>query len=211
MNVELFLKDYFPGLAKDKLLLEEIVSVVSAKEFKHGDIIIDYGAYIRFVPLVVKGLVKIMRENSEGKEVLLYYLGPGSSCAASFSCCMIQKRSEIKAICEEDSVLLAIPLDQADKWMGTYSTWRNFILDMYDQRLFDMIDSIDRLAFANLDEKLWDYLDQRARLSQTSEIHASHHDIAVDLNSSRETISRLLKKLENNGRVSLERNMIKIL
>lgn len=210
-SLEEYLKKYFPEIAKDQKLLQEILDKSSQKTIKSGEIIIDYGAYIKFVPLVVEGLIKIMRENEDGKEVLLYYLTPGNTCAASFSCCMVRKRSEIKAICEEDTTLLAIPLESADKWMGQYSSWRNYIFEMYDQRLFAMIDTIDRLAFSNLDEKLWDYIYERANYSKDKVVHHSHFEIANDLNVSREAVSRMLKKLESQNKIKLERNKISLL
>ncbi|MBK8504569.1 MAG: Crp/Fnr family transcriptional regulator [Saprospiraceae bacterium] len=130
-----YIIDLFPELAEETELVEEIVRSASLKKISKGHVLIDYGAYIQFVPLVVKGLIKIIRENDEGKELLLYFLSEGNSCAASFSCCMIRKRSEIKAIAEEDSLIIAIPLQSAEDWMGKYAAWRNFVMNMYDQRI----------------------------------------------------------------------------
>ena len=204
-----FLIRMFPELAKDQKLLEEIIFRSSVRKVNKGDIIIDYGSYIKFVPLVVDGLLKIVRENEEGKEVLLYFLTGGNTCAASFSCCMVQKRSEVKAIAEEDTTIITIPLQAADEWMGKYAVWRNFVMNMYDQRLFDMIDTIDKLAFAKLDEKLWQYLEDRSYITGSNVLQdISHQEIASDLNVSREAISRLLKKLEQQGKVTLARNRV---
>jgi CRP/FNR family transcriptional regulator len=201
----------FPVLARDQHLVEEMALHCTIRDFKKGEIIIDYGQYIKFVPLVVDGLLKILREGEDGQEVLLYFLTAGNSCAASFSCCMIRKRSEIKAICEEDCQLMVIPLEAADRWMSEISTWRNFVLEMYDSRLFSIIDTVDRLAFSKLDEKLWHYLTEKAFLTKTHSIQNSHSEIARDLNASREAISRLLKKLENQGKIKLERYNIELL
>ena len=206
--MEQYIKELFPELADDIALIESIVKNSSVKKVSKGDILIDYGAYIQFVPLVVKGLIKIIRENTDGREVLLYFLSEGNTCAASFSCCMIQKRSEIKAIAEEDSVIIAIPLQAADEWMSKYASWRNFVMGMYDQRIFAMIDTIDKLAFAKLDEKLWDYLQDRVMISGPIIENVSHLDIAQDLNVSREAISRLLKKLEQQGKLEIHRNKL---
>jgi CRP/FNR family transcriptional regulator len=206
--MEQYIKDLFPELANDVSLIDSIVRNSSVKKVAKGDILIDYGAYIQFVPLVVKGLIKIIRENSEGREVLLYFLSEGTSCAASFSCCMIQKRSEIKAVAEEDSLIIAIPLQAADEWMSKYASWRNFVMGMYDQRIFAMIDTIDKLAFAKLDEKLWDYLQDRVLISGPTIENVSHQEIAQDLNVSREAISRLLKKLEQQGKLEIHRNRL---
>ena len=208
--MEQFLRDKFPDIAKDQKLLDDIIAASTVKTVRRGDIIVDYGAYIQFVPLLVKGLIKVIREHEDGREVLLYFLSGGDTCAATFSCCMVRKRSEIKTIAEEDSTFITIPLEAADEWMGKYSVWRNFIMNMYDNRLFAMIDTIDKLAFAKLDEKLWDYLLDRVHITGRQEQELSHQDIAYDLNVSREAISRLLKKLEQQGKVEIYRNKIKI-
>ena len=209
--MEKYIKDLFPELAQDISLIDSIVRNSSVKKVAKGDILIDYGAYIQFVPLVVKGLIKIIRENDAGKEVLLYFLSEGNTCAASFSCCMIRKRSEIKAVVEEDSVIIAIPLQAADEWMAKYPSWRNFVMGMYDERIFAMIDTIDKLAFAKLDEKLWDYLEERKLIGGSILKDISHQEIAQDLNVSREAISRLLKKLEQQGKIEIYRNRLVVL
>ena len=205
------IKDLFPELARSNELIREIASVSMMAKFSRGDVIMDYGDYIEFVPMLISGLMKIIREGEDGQEVLLYFLGSGESCAASFSCCMIRKRSEIKAVCEEDATILMIPLKSADEWMGKYNAWRDFIFGMYDARLFALIDTIDRVSFANLDEKLLYYLDEMQRHKNQNVFNVSHSEIAHDLNASRESVSRLLKKLENQGKVKLGRNEIVLL
>ncbi len=207
-----FLVDKFPDLACDQHLLEELVEGASVRKIDKDAVIIDYGSYIQFIPLVVRGTIKIVRENDAGKELLLYFLSDGHTCAASFSCCMVRKRSEIKAVAETDCTIITIPLASADDWLSRYAVWRNFIMNSYDERLFALIDTVDKLAFAKLDEKLWDYLMERAVLGDSAAlIQVSHQEIASDLNVSREAVSRLLKKLENQGKVALGRNKIKIL
>ena len=209
--MEAYLKDHFPELAKDKALLDELVDACMIKKTEADEVIIDYGSFVRFIPLVVSGLIKVIRESPDGREILLYFLSGGDTCAATFSCCMIRKRSEVKAIAEESSLFLAIPLEAADRWMGTYAVWRNFVMNMYDQRLFAMIDTIDKLAFANLDEKLWDYLRERVNITGKDEQEVSHQKIAYDLNVSREAISRLLKKLERQEKIKIYRNKLKVM
>lgn len=200
--------DLFPELAQETELVESIVRSASVRKVSKGETLIDYGAFIQFVPLVVKGLIKVIRENEEGKELLLYFLSEGNTCAASFSCCMIRKRSEIKAVAEEDSLIIAIPLQAAEEWMGKYPAWRNFVMNVYDQRIFAMIDTIDKLAFARLDEKLWDYLQERVLIRGQVLTNLSHQEIANDLNVSREAVSRLLKKLEQQGKLEIYRSKI---
>lgn len=197
----------FPEL-NDPLLIEEISKVGVIKSFKESTIIIDYGEAIDYIPLVISGSVKISREGDDGREIFLYYLSNGDTCAASFSCCMVKKRSEILAVAEEDSSILMIPMNEANAWLKEYDSWRNFIFNMYDQRMFSMIDMIDRLAFTNLDDQLMDYLERKSTILRTNIIESTHQQIAQDLNVSREAVSRLLKKLEHNGKVKLGRNKV---
>lgn len=203
--------EQFPQLAGNKDLLAEFDGSISIRSFSKDDMIIDYGVYIEYIPLVLEGIVKVLRENEEEKEVLLYFLDAGHTCAATFSCCMVKKRSEIKAIADTDCRIAFIPVATANRWMGKYDEWRDFVFGVYDQRLFSMIDTIDRLAFSKLDEQLLDYLRLRAQMSADKVINVSHADIARDLSSSREVISRLLKKLEDDGIVELGRNRITFL
>jgi CRP/FNR family transcriptional regulator len=201
----------FPMLAEDAGLLDELDRSAIIRNFKRGDLVVDYGDMITSVPLVLDGVLKVLREHGDDKEVLLYFLEGGHTCAASFSCCMIKKRSEIKVIADADSRVVFIPLVTANNWMGRHEAWRDFVFSMYDERLFSMIDTIDRLAFAKLDQQLIDYLESRAQLTDDGVIRISHIEIATDLTASREAISRLLKKLEEEGRVELGRNRIKVL
>lgn len=197
----------FPDFT-DRKLIEELARTSSVRNVKEGDILIDYGDVIKAVPLVLKGTIKVSRQAGEDKEIFLYYLSGGDTCAASFSCCMVRKRSEIFAVAEEDSTLLMVPLEKADQWMSIFPTWRNFIFNMYEMRLFSMIDTIDRLAFSNLDEQLIEYLQMKSEVTKSNAIETTHQHIAYDLNVSREAVSRLLKKLEKKGEVKLERNRI---
>ncbi len=197
----------FPEINDEKLLRDLAVSTVE-RSVKDGDIVIDYGDEIKFIPMVLEGTIKVNRQAGEDQEIFLYYLMSGDTCASSFSCCMVQKRSEIIAIAEEDTKLLMVPVQKADQWMSEYPAWRNFIFNMYDIRMFSMIDTIDRLAFSNLDEQLIDYLEKKSSVLNTKVLETTHQEIAFDLNVTREAISRLLKKMENDGLVRLERNKI---
>lgn len=203
-------KTRFPEL-NDEALLREIVDRSKIIKVSEGEAIIEYGDQISHVPLVLDGAIKVSREDDKDHEIFLYYLTSGDTCAASFSCCMVQKRSEISAIAEEDSMILMIPLEYADLWMGKYADWRNFIFNMYDQRMFSLIDTIDRLAFSKLDEQLVEYLDMKSLTLNSNVIETTHQKIAMDLNVTREAISRLLKKLEKAGKLKLERNKIHLM
>lgn len=210
MNITNFLIDQFPDLNEPNFI-KDFEKNSSFKKVKEGDIIIDYGDYIEFVPLVISGLIKISRLNDDDKEILLYFLAGGDTCASSFSCCMTKKRSEIQAIAEEDSIILMIPMEAADRWMSEHKVWRDFIFSNYDQKMYQLIDTIDRLAFSQLDEKLIDYLEERSKYAHDGIIHVTHSTIANDLNVSREAVSRMLKKMEHNKSVTLQRNTITLL
>lgn len=200
---------HFPVLA-EKNLQEEIAQIGQLYHFKAGDIIQDFGGYIRMVPLLIKGSIKVLREDDEGNEILLYFLEQGETCSMSFSCCMMNKQSDIRTIAEEDVSMIGIPIQYVDEWMRKYQSWKNFVMRSYDERMRALIRTIDSIAFKKMDERLLDYLQQKVRLSETPVLSTTHQAIAFDLNASREAISRLLKQLEKQGRVRLGRNQIEL-
>ena len=181
-------------------------------EFEAGKVIMNFGSYIKLVPLVVKGSIKVVREDEEeAKEIFLYYLNAGETCSMSFSCCMMEKRSDIRTTAEDDSLLVAVPIQYINDWMSKYPSWRNFVMRSYDLRMQEMVKTIDNIAFKKMDERLLQYLKQRSKANNSKTIHSTHQEIADDLNASRESISRLLKQLEKRGGLSLERNKIRLL
>jgi CRP/FNR family transcriptional regulator len=171
----------------------------------------DYGKYIRMMPIVLKGTVKVYRKDEKGKELLLYYLSSNESCSMAYSCCVEAKKSEIKAIAEEDVELLAIPHDKLDEWLCKYPSWKNYIMRSFNERFLELLKSIESIAFHKLDERLIGYLKEKKRLSGSNVIKASHYLIADELATSRVVVSRLLKQLENDGKILLYRNEIKLL
>jgi len=201
---------HFPGLS-EKTLQEELLEVGRIYHFKAGQIIQDFGGYIRMVPLLMNGSIKVLREDDEGNELLLYYLEKGETCSMSFSCCMMNKQSDIRTIAEEDVTLIGVPIQYVDEWMRKYQSWKNFVMRSYDQRMRALIKTIDSIAFKKMDERLLDYLEQKVRVNTNSSLAITHQAIAFDLNASREAISRLLKQLEKQGRVRLGRNKIELL
>lgn len=204
------------SLQKIKVLFEpglkdEIDKVSKEITVKTDGVIIDYGQIIRGIPLVISGSIKVYRMDEEGRELLLYYVNANESCAMTFTCCMEQKPSEIKAVAEEDVVLLSIPVNYMDQWMMKYVTWKNFVMGTIHERFNELLKTIDLIAFQKLDERLKHYLEQKAKNSGSKVLNLSHEDIATDLATSRVVISRLLKSLENNGLLLLYRNQIKLL
>jgi len=201
----------FPQLA-ERGLQDEIAEVGKIMHFKAGEIIMDYGSYVRMVPLILKGTIKVTREDDDdGREILLYFLSAGDTCSMSFSCCMMHKQSAIRTEAVEETTIIGIPIKQVDLWMNKYQSWKNFVMLSYDQRLLELVKVIDSIAFGNMDKRLQEYLQARKISTGSALIQATHQEIANDLNASREAISRMLKKLENMGKLELGRNQILLL
>jgi CRP/FNR family transcriptional regulator len=192
-------------------LVREIIQFGDFRSFEEGEIIMDYGKYIRFMPLIVKGTVKVLRKDEQGKELLLYYLSGSESCSMAYSCCMESKKSEVKAIAEDAVTLIAIPQLKLDEWICRFPSWKQYILRSFNERFNEMLKSIESIAFHRLDERLLQYLREKQRISGSSIIKSSHHQIAEELATSRVVISRLLKQLENDGLILLYRNELKIM
>jgi CRP/FNR family transcriptional regulator len=199
------------GYIFEEALIDEIVKVATYKEFKADDYLIEIGDYIKTMPLLVNGAIKILREDENGDELLLYFLERGDTCAMTLTCCMGQAKSRIRAIAETDGSLLMIPVEKMEDWLTKYKTWRNFVFDSYNVRLMEMLEAIDTLAFMNLDERLYKYLTDKAKVIGNTEIQNTHQEIAYEMHTSRVVISRLLKALEIEGKIKLHRNKIEIL
>ncbi|HFA50270.1 MAG TPA: Crp/Fnr family transcriptional regulator [Bacteroidetes bacterium] len=205
------LQKNFPNIA-ERALQEEIVEVGKVMSFRAGEIIMDFGSYIKMVPLIISGSIKVSREDdNEGKEMLLYFLGAGEACSMSFTCCMMNKKSEIRTEAVEDTTLIGIPIRYMDQWMSKYQSWKNFVMTSYDHKMIELVKVLDSVAFGGMDARLRKYLQSRAASTSSHVINATHQEIAKDLNASREAISRLLKKLENMGEVKLGRNQVRVL
>lgn len=192
-------------------LLKEMQQFGTLQNFKEGDLIMDYGKYIRMMPVILKGTVKVYRLDENGNEILLYYLSSSESCSMAYSCCVESKKSEVKAIAEDDVELLAIPNAKLDEWLCIYPTWKNYIMRSFNERFIELLKSIESIAFHKLDERIVAYLKEKQRLTGSSVIKASHYLIADELATSRVVISRLLKHLENSKKIILYRNEIKLL
>lgn len=191
-------------------LIHEINQVATCKEISEGQKILGIGEYIRSMPLLLSGAVKILKEDSEGDELLLYFIEKGDTCAMTLTCCLGQTKSEIRAVAETDVRLLMIPVQKMEEWSAKYKSWRNFVFNSYHNRLNDMLDTIDSIAFLKMDERLLKYLSDKARISGDGIVHNTHQEIAYDLHTSRVVVSRLLKKLENLEKIELHRNYIVI-
>lgn len=192
-------------------LLKEMEQFGTYQKFKEGDLIMDYGKYIRMMPIVQKGTIKVLKRDENNHEILLYYLSNNESCSMAYSCCLEAKKSEVKAIAEDDVEIIAIPHIKLDEWLCKYPSWKNYIMRSFNDRFTELLKSIESIAFHKLDERLIAYLKEKKRLSGSSVIKVSHYQIADELATSRVVISRLLKQLENDKKIILYRNEIKLL
>lgn len=199
------LKQLFPTLEEG--LLEEISSNGTLKHVKAGETLLRVGQTIRSTMLVIDGLVKLYREDEEGKEFFIYHLDAGQACSLSMVCAAKHETSEVLAKALTDATILSIPLTYMDQWMSQYKSWYQFVITSYRNRFEELLKTIDAIAFSNMDERLEDYLKKQvARLG--SNLKMTHQEIATDLNSSREVISRLLKKMEAKHWLIIHRNSI---
>ena len=191
-------------------LLNEIEELGALVEFKSNDILIDLNQYIKGMPILLNGAIKIMREDFDEGELLLYFLEKGDTCAMTMACCLGDKQSKIKAIAETNGELVMIPINKMDEWLAKYASWRKFIFDSYNNRLDEMLVAIDNLAFNDMNARKKKYLLDVASINNGNLVNKTHQEIAYELNSSRVVISRLLKALEKEGFLQLNRNVITI-
>ncbi|TVR81062.1 MAG: Crp/Fnr family transcriptional regulator [Saprospirales bacterium] len=203
------LSTYFPQLS-DLKLMEEIHRVARWVEVPAGEVLIQYGSFVKMVPLVTEGCIKINRQFEDGRELFLYHLYPGDSCAISVSCCMSLEPSPFFAVAEEDSQLIGIPVEHLDAWQKKFPVWNQFILLTYETRFKELVLALDDVAFKKLDERLIEYLRKKSEAQNTLTIFITHKQIADELNTARESISRLLKTMESKGLIELGRNTIEI-
>jgi CRP/FNR family transcriptional regulator len=203
------LKNNYGHLFEDALL-NEINQVGTFKEVPEGFKMMEIGDYVKAMPLLVSGVIKILRKDTDGDELLLYFLEKGDTCAMTLTCCVAQTKSKIRAIAETDSKLIMIPIKKMEEWSEKYKSWRHFVFESYNNRLNEMLETIDSIAFLKMDERLIKYLVEKVRISKNNTIHKTHQEIAYELHTSRVVISRLLKKLETLGKIQLNRSYILI-
>ncbi len=192
----------------EKELQDEISAIGIVKTFEANETIIREGQFISSFPLVVKGLVRVSRTNDDGNELLLYYLNEDEVCAMSLTCCMTQVSSNINAVAETHTEVILLPVEVLDEWISKYPGWKQFVMRTFQNRFRKLIETVDAIAFMKLDERLIKYFTDKNKNSGSTTFNGTHQELALQLNSSREVISRLLKKLEQNGKIKLSRNYI---
>lgn len=199
------------GFIFEDELIEEISNVGVYKSFKKNETIIEIGDYLKSMPLLISGAIKVLREDKDGDELLLYFLERGDTCAMTLTCCIGNAQSEIRAIAESDTELLMIPVQKMEEWTAKYTSWRHFVFESYQNRLSEMLDTLDTIAFLKMDERLMKYLRDKAKINQSQTLKITHQQIAYDLHTSRVVVSRILKKLELDHKIKLHRNSVEVI
>ncbi len=189
-------------------LTEKLYEYSIAKEYKAGSVILNENAYIRSIPLVVKGTLKVIRTEEDTREILLYYIKAGESCIMSFLGGLHNETSKVRAEVEEDAEILFLPVDKVSLFIKEYPQWLDYIFRLYHKRFEELLEVINAIAFKKVDERLLTLLRKKAELTNSNQLQITHEQLANELGTARVVISRLLKQLEENGVVQLGRNKI---
>lgn len=192
-------------------LVKEIEDSGNLKHFLAGETIVNMDSYIKHIPVVISGSIKVIRTEEDGREILLYYLTPGESCIVSILSGMKNETSKIKAIVEEDAELMLIPADKAKEWVKKYPDWTEFIFDLYQKRFEELLDVVNSVAFQKIDTRLLHLIKQKSQLYNSKEISVTHQQLADELGITREATSRVLKQMEKDHLLILSRNKIELL
>jgi CRP/FNR family transcriptional regulator len=204
------LSDYYSNIFEDELI-DEIVKVGHLDKVKSGDLMMDIDSDLTHIPLILNGIVKIIRKDKKGDEIVIYFLERGDTCAISFINCINKKKSIFKGVVEQDVEAVFLPVEYIDEWLVKFKSWRHFIIDSYHFRLIEMVESIDSLAFMKMNERLFKYLTDKVKITKDINLEITHQQIADDLNSSRVVITRLIKQLHDEGKIYSTRNKIRVL
>lgn len=190
------------------LLKHDVEASGMTRIFPSGQIIMDEDAFIKSIPIVLSGSIKVMRTDPDGRELLLYYIRPGESCIMSFLGAMHHERSKVRATAEEDTELLLIPPEKSAEWIRKYPEWTEFMFKLYHKRFEELLTVVNSMAFDKLDQRLENLLRQKVELHEDRVVVTTHQQLADELGSTREVVSRLLKVMENDGQVKLGRNRV---
>lgn len=200
-----------PEFKPSPQLIEKLTSIGFPRTFNEGEIILNENAFIKAIPLVMRGTIRVMRSDPDGREILLYYIRSGESCIMSFLGGLHHDTSKIKAIAEETTEILFIPVEKVSELLREYPEWMDYIFRLYHKRFEELLDVVNAIAFRKMDERLLDFIRRKAALGNSTTLHLTHEQIASELGTARVVVSRLLKQMEDNGLVRLERNKISLL
>ncbi|TFV97556.1 Crp/Fnr family transcriptional regulator [Algoriphagus kandeliae] len=203
------LKTFLPEFT-DPRLLETLIEKGQVMKLEPGKVLMEPGKFVKMVPIVLEGSIKVMRMDEDGKELFLYYLDAGETCALSLTCCSAARPSEIKAVVEEPTTIIGIPVALHEQLTDEFKQWKDFVSETYQSRFHEMLIALDAVAFKRMDERLMGYIVTKMKQHKTNELNTTHQEIANELGTSREVISRLLKQLEKKKWIELGRNVIYI-
>ncbi len=194
------------GAALKKRLLE----IGTVKHFERGEVLLEENAYIRSLPLVISGSIRVMRTDEDGREILLYYIQAGESCIMSFLGGLNRDRSKIRAVVDDTAEVLIVPAEEISRLVREQPEWLDYIFRLYQKRFEELLDAVNAVAFKRMDERLGDFLRRRAEVSKTKTIELTHEQIAQELGTARVVVSRLLKEMEHEGQLRLGRGKIEL-
>lgn len=192
-------------------LKEKLMEHGIRKSFKAGTVILNEQSYIRSIPIVIKGVLRVMRTEDDGREILLYYIKAGESCIMSFLGGMHNETSVVRAEVEEDAELLFVGIEKVSLFIREYPDWLDYIFRLYHKRFEELLDVVNAIAFKKVDERLMELLKRKAALNESRIVLVTHEQLATELATARVVVSRLLKQLEESGKVALGRNRIELL
>ncbi|MDP4284525.1 MAG: Crp/Fnr family transcriptional regulator [Bacteroidota bacterium] len=187
---------------------EKLVQYGNVKTFAEGDPILNENAYIRAIPIVIRGSIRVLRTDEEGREILLYYIKAGESCIMSFLGGMHHDTSKVKAIAEEETEILFIPIDKVSSLIKEFPEWLDYIFRLYHKRFEELLEVVNAVAFKKMDERLLNFIKKKSELTNSHTLYVTHEQLANELGTARVVVSRLLKQMEDNGLVRLGRNKI---
>lgn len=187
---------------------QKIASYGITKKFAEGDIILNENAFIRAIPIVLSGCIGVMQTEEDGREMLLYYINPGESCIMSFLGGIHQDTSKVKAIAEESTEILFVPIEKVNELIKENPEWLDYIFRLYHKRFEELLEVVNDVAFKKLDERLMSFLRKKAEITKNKTINITHEQLANELGTARVVVSRLLKQMEEQGKLKLGRNKI---
>ena len=192
-------------------IIAKLYSYGFAKNFSEGDVILNENANIKAIPIVTKGSVRVMRSDEDGRELLLYYIKAGESCIMSFLGGLHHDTSKVKAIAEEETEILFIPVDKVSLLIKEYPEWLDYIFRLYHKRFEELLEVVNAVAFKKMDERLLNLIKKKCELTMSHNLYVTHEQLAKELGTVRVVVSRLLKQMEFEGHVKLGRNKITLL
>lgn len=198
------------GLEASEDVMEKLVQYGTVKTFAEGETILNEHAYIRAIPIVLNGSIKVIRTDDDGREILLYYIRAGESCIMSLLGGLHHDTSKVKAVSEEETEILFLPVDKASELIRQYPEWLDYIFRLYHKRFEELLEVMNAVAFKKMDERLLNFVKKKSEITGAKTLYVTHEQLANALGTARVVVSRLLKQMEDEGLVKLGRNKITV-